>query len=88
MSINEERRAVAVAIRSFLDGTGDEWEFDDLINQNFRDDLARDAVNALMDIQNKYPSDVPNKFCSEVGLQKISEIVKQLRFTLGTPGEV
>ena len=78
MKPEEEKALIVSELKSFLNGSGDGWEFDDLINTAFSDRTVREVIEQLMAIQNDHPSKLEDSFCDEVGMAKIRELVVSL----------
>jgi hypothetical protein len=75
---------VAQILENFLDGTGDDWEWDgftrgmELESQELNE-IRKKCVTLCFD----FPPDNPRHYCNEQGLDVIREHIRQLRASSG-----
>lgn len=69
---------LAKLIKSFVDGSCGEWDWDDFTSVKQKDpeiELVRKRINAIPD---DFPSDVASHWCNKKGIQVLLEISKNL----------
>ena len=63
---------------SFLDGTGDDYDFDDFICVRVADPFLETIRRRCASLPDDYPPEHANQYCSDSGLQVIRELTVEL----------
>jgi hypothetical protein len=70
---------VANTIEGFVNGTGNQWDWDGFISIRI-DDPGLEAIRQrCISIRDEFPAADPRGYCSEAGLQVMRQIVQDLR---------
>lgn len=70
---------VANTIEGFVNGTGDQWAWDDFISIRI-DDLALETIRRkCVAIRDEFPPSDPKAYCSDAGLAAMRQMAQTLR---------
>jgi len=72
------KHEVAYLIKSFLDGTCGEWEWDDFTSVKQKEPELEKVRIRLIKIHDEYPSQNPNEYCDDNGVKEMLEIIETL----------
>ena len=70
---------VANIIEGFVNGTGDQWAWDDFISIRLSDPGLEAVRQKCVAIRDEFPPSDPRAYCSEAGLAAMRELVQNLR---------
>lgn len=68
----------AGVIRRFLEGTGDEWEWDDFLSIPQSDPETSKIQGFCRQLHSDYPSSKRTEYCNEDGLHMLRRLLKKL----------
>jgi hypothetical protein len=63
----------------FLDGQTDPWEWGDFTTSRFSDPAVEEVRDTCSDLPDLYPPIEKGAYCNAAGMQKLREIVEQLK---------
>lgn len=69
---------VALAIRSFVDGTAGQWDWDDFTSIPIRDRKLNDIRKYASAIYDLFPAEEPGNYCSAAGTAELTRIAAML----------
>jgi hypothetical protein len=72
---------LANLIKSFLDGSCGEWDWDDFTSVKQSNPDIEKIRQRLVNIRDEYPPVKPTEYCNEVGMQEMLAIANQLKST-------
>ncbi|WP_156874119.1 hypothetical protein [Sphingorhabdus lutea] len=75
----QEREDLASSLERFLEGSSEDWEFDDLLYAPVNDTLTKKIIENLKTIQLRFPPNIERHFTSSEGAAEISEMIEILR---------
>ncbi len=75
---SDEMRDAVTAIRHFLDGTGDEWEWDDFISVPAKNQDVAKLQGFCRELPTTYPPTKKTEYCSAGGLERLRQILSDL----------
>jgi hypothetical protein len=75
---HEELRDAVVAIRHFLDGTGDKWEWDDFISVPAKNQEVARLQGFCQQLPELYPPVNKTDYRSATGLVRLREILAEV----------
>ena len=70
---------VANTIEGFVNGTGDQWAWDDFISIRLSDPGLEAVRQKCVAIRDEFPPSDPKAYCSDAGLAEMRKIVLDLR---------
>ena len=70
---------IANTIEGFVNGTGDQWAWDDLISLRLSDPELEAVRQKCVAIRDQFPPSDPKAYCSDAGLAAMRQIVQDLR---------
>jgi len=70
---------IADLIERFLNGTGDEWEWDDFISMRLTDPGLESIRVRCAKLPLEFPPSRPNEYCGDDGRIVLKQLVKMLR---------
>ena len=70
---------VANTIEGFVNGTGDQWAWDEFISLRLSDPGLEAVRQKCVAIRDQFPSSDPKAYCSDAGLGAMRQIVQDLR---------
>jgi len=77
---------VANTIEGFVNGTGDQWAWDDFISIRLSDPELEKIRKRCVSIRDEFPASDPRVYCRDAGFTIMREIVQNLRtHSLATP---
>ena len=79
MSITLEKENTCKVLEEFLEGAGEEWDFDDWISIPSKFDEIEKIKSRVWEIAKGYPDKIDGGFCNEIGTAKIREIIASLK---------
>lgn len=78
-SKRESELDAARTIRSFLNGTGGQWDWDDFLSIPCRSHKGLEAIRAYANhIYDKYPAGRSGAYCNDEGLAELARIAEML----------
>jgi hypothetical protein len=72
-------KEVANTIEGFVNGTGDQWAWDDFISIRLSDPELEAVRQKCVAIRDEFPPSDPKAYCSDAGLAAMRQIVQGLR---------
>lgn len=69
---------IALVLERFIEGTGDQWEFDDTISLRWPPHIEALRLE-IIDLPRRYPSKEPDQYCGSDGVNKLRSIVSELK---------
>jgi hypothetical protein len=69
--VDTPRQEFAEEMRSFVNGTPGEWDWDDLTSIKQRDPALEAIRIKLIRMREDFPSSEPNRYCNDEGMQEI-----------------
>jgi hypothetical protein len=73
------RADVVATIEAFLEGTGQEWDWDDFISLELEDPSLEDVRRRCVSLPLRFPPTLAGYYCSEEGLEELREMSRVLR---------
>ena len=70
---------VANTIEGFVNGTGNQWDWDGFTSIRLGDPELEAIRKKIVDLPVQFPPSNPRDYCSEAGMQKMREMIGQLR---------
>ncbi|HJT81542.1 MAG TPA: hypothetical protein VJ719_10125 [Chthoniobacterales bacterium] len=70
---------VASTIDGFVNGQGNQWAWDGFISIRLDDPELESIRQEIVALPAKFPSSNPRDYCSEAGMEKMREMVRNLR---------
>jgi hypothetical protein len=70
---------VASIIEAFVSGAGNQWAWDGFTSIRLDDPELESIRKQVIDLPTEFPPANPRDYCSEAGMEKMREIVAQLR---------
>jgi hypothetical protein len=70
---------VANTIEGFVNGTGDQWAWDEFISIRIDDPELEAIRQKCVAIRDQFPPSDPKAYCSEAGFAEMRQIVQNLR---------
>ena len=77
--MNRTPEEVANTIEGFVNGTGDQWAWDDFISIRLSDPEMEAVRQRCVSIRDEFPPSDPRAYCSDAGLGLMRQIVQDLR---------
>ena len=77
--MNRNPEEVANTIEGFVNNTGDQWAWDGFISLRLNDPELEAIRQKCVSIRDEFPPSDPRAYCSEAGLEKMRQIVQDLR---------
>ena len=70
---------VANTIEGFVNGTGKQWDWDGFTSIRLDDPELEAIRKKVVDLPVEFPADNPTDYCSAAGMEKMREMVVELR---------
>ena len=74
---------VANTIEGFLNGTGKQWDWDGFTSIRLDDPELDTIRKKIVDLPLEFPPDNPTDYCNAAGMEKMREMVADLRAHAG-----
>jgi hypothetical protein len=72
-------KEIADTIEGFVNGTGDQWAWDDFISLRLDNPELEAIRQKCVAIRDEFPPSNPRAYCNEAGLAAMRQIVQDLR---------
>lgn len=79
--MTQAMQEAAAVIRSFLDGTGGPWDWDDFLSPTAVDEEVRAIQDECLQLRYDYPPVKPGTYCSEAGMLALQGILEKIERT-------
>jgi hypothetical protein len=73
-----DREKIEKTIRSFLDGTAGQWDWDDFISVPLRDRRLEAVRRRCVSLPELFPPHLPGHYCSDEGSEELCRIADEL----------
>ena len=83
MSVKLSIEEVIQEIENFLNGSGGAYDWDDFTTFTIRDQQLNAIRIECAELPDKYPSGNCRQYCSNEGLERLKEIINELRTMRG-----
>ena len=67
------------AIKSFINGKGGEWDWDDFLYAPIKDPYLKEIQQKCANLPDEYPRRNPNEYCNEEGFKILKKILSDLK---------
>jgi hypothetical protein len=72
------KKDVAEHLRSFLDGTGSRWDWDDFLCSSIVDPELERIRSECALLPDRYPPHLPSHYCNSEGIQRLRSLLLSL----------
>jgi hypothetical protein len=79
---------VASTIDGFVNGTGNQWTWDGFTSIRLDDPELEAVRQKVVALPVEFPPSNPRHYCSEAGMEKMRQIVQELRARVGSGAAV